>query len=73
MLVQKKNVKSIKLKDVKLEGTSQEDWDDLDELARSTIMLTLSKLVYFNVKDMKTSHELWEKLCGLYEQKSAAS
>ena len=66
-------MKAIKLKGVKLEGTSQEDWDDLDELARSTIMLTLSKSVYFNVKDMKTSHELWEKLCGLYEQKSAAS
>ena len=49
------------------------DWDNLNELSKSTIMLTLSKLVYFNVKDMKTSHELWEKLCGLYEQKSAAS
>ena len=67
MLIQKKQVKPIKLKGVKLEGTIQEDWDDLDELARSTIMLTLSKLVHFNVKDMKTSHELWEKLCGLFE------
>ena len=66
-------MKPIKLKGVKPKGASQEDWDNLDELARSTIMLTLSKLVYFNVKDMKTSHELWEKLCGLYEQKSAAS
>ena len=73
VLVQKKQVKPIKLKGVKPEGTTQEDWDDLDELARSTIMLTLSNFVYFNVKDMKTSHELWEKLCGLYEQKSAAS
>lgn len=58
---------------VKPEETNQADWDDLDELARSTIMLTLSKVVYFNVKDMKTSHELWQKFCGLYEQKSAAS
>ena len=73
VLVQKKQVKPTKLKGVKLEGTTQEDWDDLDELARSTIMLTLSKLMYFNVKNMKTSHELWEKLCGLYEQKSAAA
>ena len=73
VLVQKKQVKRIKLKGVKPKGTTQEDWDDLDELARSTIMLTLSKSMYFNVKDMKTSHELWEKLCGLYEQKSAAS
>ena len=67
MLVQKKQVKPIKLKGVQSEETTQVDWDDLDELARSTTMLTLSKLVYFNVKDMKTSHELWEKLCGLYE------
>ena len=73
VLVQKKQVKPIKLKGVKPEGTTQADWDDLDELAKSTIMLALSKLVYFNVKDMKTSHELWQKLCGLYEQKSVAS
>ena len=66
-------MKPIKLKGVKLEGTTQEGWDDLDELAKSTIMLTLSKLAYFNVIDMKTNHELWEKLCGLHEQKSAAS
>ena len=58
---------------VKLETMGKEDWEDLDELARSTIMLTLSKSVYFNVKDTKTSHELWEKLCNLYEQKSVAS
>ena len=49
------------------------DWQEMDELARSTIMLTLSKSVYFNVKDMKTSFELWQKLCNLYKKKSAAS
>ena len=36
-------------------------------------MLTLSKSVYFNVKEMKTTYELWVKLCDLYEQKSTAS
>ena len=50
-----------------------DDWDEMDEVARSTIMLMLSKSVYFNVKEMKTSYELWQKLCDLYEQKSAAS
>ena len=49
------------------------DWQEMDELARSTIMLTLSKSVYFNVKDMKTSFELWQKLCNLYEKKSVTS
>ena len=50
---------TIKLKGIKPEETSDIDWQDLDELAGSTIMLTLSKSVYFNVKDAKTSFELW--------------
>ena len=72
-MVQKKQVKPIKLQGVKPETMSQEKWAELDELARSTIMLILSKSVYFNVKDMKTTYELWKKLCDLYDQKSAAS
>ena len=59
MLVQKKQVKPIKLKGVKPEEMSDIDWQDLDELAKSTIMLTLSKSVYFNVRDAKTSFEVW--------------
>ena len=74
VLVQKKQARPIKLKGVKPKGMSDIDWQEMDELARSTIMLTLSKSVYFNVKDMKTSFELWwQKLCDLYEKKSAAS
>ena len=73
VLVQKKKIRPIKLKDVKTEGMLDIDWQDLDELARSTIMLTLSKSVYFNVKEAKTSFELCQKLCDLYEKKSAAS
>ena len=73
VLVQKKQARPIKLKGVKPEAMSQDEWTYLDELARSTIMLTLSKSVYFNVKEMKTSYELWKKLCDLCDQKSAAS
>ena len=73
VLVQKKQVKPLKLQGIKPEDMSTDDWDEMDELARSTIMLTLSKSVYFNVKEMKTSFDLWQKLCDLYEQKSAAS
>ena len=73
VLVQKKQVKPIKMKGIKPNDMDKDDWDDLDELARSTIMLTLPKSVYFNVKEMKTTYKLWEKLCGLYKQKSAAS
>ena len=71
VLVQKKQVKPIKLMGVKLEAMGKEDWEYLDELARSSIILTLSKSVYFNAKDTKMSHKLWEKRCNLYEQKSA--
>ena len=63
----------MKLQGIKLEETSKDDWDEMDELARSTIMLTLSKSMYFNVKEMTTSYQLLEKLSNLYEQKSAAS
>ena len=57
----KKQIKPIKLAGTKPEAMSQADWEDLDELARSTIMLTLSKSVYFNVKDMKTTYTLWSR------------
>ena len=59
VLVQKKQVKPLKLQGIKSKGMSASDWDEMDELARSTITLTLSKSVYFNVKEMKTSYELW--------------
>ena len=63
----------MKLQGIKPEDMSKVDWDEVDKLARSTIMLTLSKSVYFNVKEMKTNFDMWQKLCDLYEQKSATS
>ena len=50
MLVQKKQVKPIKLRGVNQKAMSQKDWSDLDKLTKSTIMLFLCKSVYFNVK-----------------------
>ncbi|MCO5585640.1 hypothetical protein L7F22_039575 [Adiantum nelumboides] len=50
-----------------------DDWIELDELARSTIMLTLHKAVYFNVKDTNGAYGVWSALSNLYEKKSAAS
>ena len=49
------------------------DWDEMDKLARFAIMLTLSKSMYFNVKEMKSNFDLWQKLCDLYKHKSALS
>ena len=59
VLVQKKQVKPLKLHGIKPEDMSKDDWDEMDELSRSTIVLTLSKSVYFNVKEMKTNFDLW--------------
>ena len=39
VLVQKKHVKPIKLREIKPENMDQEEWIEMDELARSTIML----------------------------------
>ncbi|MCO5596773.1 hypothetical protein L7F22_050842 [Adiantum nelumboides] len=50
-----------------------EDWLELDELARSMIILTLHKSVYFNVKDTKGAYGVWTALSNLYEKKSVAS
>ena len=73
MLVQKKQVKPINLKRVKLEAMDLEEWAEMDELARSTIMLAMTKTIYHNVNKCVTSYDLWSKLCTIYSQKSAVS
>ena len=66
VLVQKKQVKPIKCK-----GIKTKDFDDDDEC---TIMPMLSKLVYFNVKDITgDSYGVCQKLCDLYDRQSDAS
>ena len=65
-------MKPIKLMGVEPKAMQKEDWEDLDEISRSTIMLKLSTSVYFNVKDTKTSHELREKFYDLQKKKSVA-
>ena len=55
VLVQKKRVKPIKLKGVKPKDMTQDAWSNMDELAKSTIMFSMSKSVYYNVKDTITN------------------
>ncbi|MCO5575075.1 hypothetical protein L7F22_028872 [Adiantum nelumboides] len=50
-----------------------DDWIELDELAQLTIMLTLHKSVYFNVKDTNGAYGVWSALSNLYEKKSDVS
>ncbi|MCO5559267.1 hypothetical protein L7F22_012863 [Adiantum nelumboides] len=68
-----KNRKQCTEKGVKPDDMNADDWIELDELARSTIMLTLHKSVYFNVKDTNGAYGVWSALSNLYEKKSAAS
>ena len=56
VLVQKKQVKPIKLKGVKPKAMDQEDWDGMDKLAKSTIMLSLDKSIHYNVNENQTSY-----------------
>ncbi|MCO5590427.1 hypothetical protein L7F22_044397 [Adiantum nelumboides] len=73
VLVQKKQSKPIRLQGVKPNDMNADDWIELNELARSTIMLTLHKLVYFKVKDTSGAYGVWSALSNLYEKKSVAS
>ncbi|MCO5606802.1 hypothetical protein L7F22_060993 [Adiantum nelumboides] len=73
VLVQKKQSKPIRLQGIKPDDMNADDWIELDELARLTIMLTLHKSVYFNVKDTNGAYGVWSALSNLYEKKSAAS
>ncbi|MCO5604734.1 hypothetical protein L7F22_058904 [Adiantum nelumboides] len=73
VLVQKKQLKPIKLKGIKLEDMDKDKWNEMDKLALSTIMLTLAESVYFNVADEVSAYDAWTKLSGHYEKQSAAS
>ena len=60
VLVQKKLIRSLKLQAIKPENVEGDDWDEMDEMCRSTIRLSLSKSIYYNVKDVEGgAYELW--------------
>ncbi|KAK6145153.1 hypothetical protein DH2020_021973 [Rehmannia glutinosa] len=52
---------------------SDEDWEDLDLRAASTIRLCLAKNVLANVHVISNAKELWEKLEALYQAKDHLS
>ena len=52
---------------------AEEDWDELDALAKSTIRLHLAESVYFTVFNEKTMHELWMKLCTAFEKETTSN
>ena len=52
---------------------SEEDWAELDALAKSTIRLHLVESVYFTVVSETTPFNLWKKLCSTYEKETASN
>ncbi|MCO5560897.1 hypothetical protein L7F22_014517 [Adiantum nelumboides] len=72
VLVQKKQLKPIKLKEIKPKDMDKDKWNEMDELALSTIMFTLTESVYFNVANKVSNYDASTKLSGLYEKQSAA-
>ena len=74
VLVQKKQIRPLKLQGIKPENMEGDDWDEMDEMCRSTIRLSLSKSVYYSVKDAEGgAYELWQRICDMYDKHSAAS
>lgn len=50
-------------KDARPESMTDNEWEDLDELARSTILLHLGESVYTMVLDACTTRDIWHRLC----------
>ena len=73
VLLQKHQACPIKEKGVKLANISDDDWESVDELACSTIMLSISDVLLFNVENENTTWDMWRRLEDLYAQQSAAS
>ena len=73
VLVQKKQLKPISGPTAKPPGMSQEDWAELDALAKSTVKLHLAESVYFTMVSETTSFNLWKKLCSSTYEKETAS
>ncbi|MCO5559437.1 hypothetical protein L7F22_013037 [Adiantum nelumboides] len=53
-------------KDARPESMSDSAWEDLDALARSTIMLSLVESIYCIVMHARTTRDVWQQLCQRY-------
>ena len=49
------------------------EWTQKDRIARGTIRMHLSELVYYTVQSCATAHALWQLLLSTYEKKKAAT
>ncbi|PKI44710.1 hypothetical protein CRG98_034887 [Punica granatum] len=70
VLIQKGLHKALLGKEKKLKSMEDDEWDEQDEKAVSTIHLCLADEVIFNVKEEKIAASLWTKLKRFYQTKS---
>ena len=73
MLRQKHQAYPIKKKGVKPANISNDNSESGDELACSTIMLSISDVLLFNVENEDVAWDMWARLKDLYAQQSATS
>ena len=73
VLVIKKLIKPIRLQGVQPDDMDDDAWLELDDLAKYTILLSVSKNVYFNVANETTAWGVWQKLSSLYAKESTSS
>ena len=52
---------------------TNDDWEEFDLLAMSTIRLHLIDNVCFTVLDCDSAEKLWTKLCSTYEKETASN
>ncbi|MCO5570712.1 hypothetical protein L7F22_024440 [Adiantum nelumboides] len=71
VLVQTKQIQPLKLHGVTPERMENADWEELAEMCKSTIRLSLSKSLHYNVKDAEGgAYELWQRICDMYDKHS---
>jgi len=73
LLVQQGLHKTLQGKLVKPASMSNEDWEEMNLKAASTIQLCLVDEVMYNVMDEETATELWSRLETLYITKSLSN
>ena len=71
VLMHKNHVKPLRLSGQQPAGMANEAWEDLDAYYKSTIILSLTEHVHYNVVDeAQMAWQLWEKIKNLYDKKS---
>ena len=71
VLLQKSQHLPIREKGVTPSAISDEQWLNIDELTRSTLMLSVVDSLLPGIRDMPNAWAMWQRLENTYSQKSA--